>query len=169
MPGLVDTHVHINEPGRTDWEGFSTATRAAAAGGVTTLIEMPLNSIPATTSRGRLSRKARSRAGQTVGGRGFLGRRGSGKLGRASRALGGGRVSGSNAFWCPAAWTEFACRHRSRSSRSVAGASGARCAPAGARRTAGSHRSGGESVRGKIASGKRIPHVAGVPSARGGK
>ncbi len=50
MPGLVDTHVHINEPGRTEWEGFATATRAAAAGGVTTLIEMPLNSIPATTS-----------------------------------------------------------------------------------------------------------------------
>jgi allantoinase len=50
MPGLVDTHVHINEPGRTDWEGFTTATRAAAAGGITTLIEMPLNSIPATTS-----------------------------------------------------------------------------------------------------------------------
>jgi allantoinase len=50
MPGLVDTHVHINEPGRTDWEGFETATRAAAAGGVTTLIDMPLNSIPATTS-----------------------------------------------------------------------------------------------------------------------
>src|SRR6202795_3777148 len=50
MPGLVDTHVHINEPGRTDWEGFETATRAAAAGGVTTLIDMPLNSIPATTT-----------------------------------------------------------------------------------------------------------------------
>ncbi|HUL32705.1 MAG TPA: allantoinase AllB [Candidatus Eisenbacteria bacterium] len=50
MPGLVDTHVHINEPGRTEWEGFATATRAAAAGGITTLIEMPLNSIPATTS-----------------------------------------------------------------------------------------------------------------------
>lgn len=50
MPGIVDTHVHINEPGRTEWEGFATATRAAAAGGVTTLIEMPLNSIPATTS-----------------------------------------------------------------------------------------------------------------------
>jgi allantoinase len=48
-PGLVDTHVHINEPGRTEWEGFDTATRAAAAGGVTTLIDMPLNSIPATT------------------------------------------------------------------------------------------------------------------------
>ena len=50
MPGLVDTHVHINEPGRTDWEGFATATRAAAAGGVTTLIDMPLNSIPPTTT-----------------------------------------------------------------------------------------------------------------------
>jgi allantoinase len=50
MPGLVDTHVHVNEPGRTDWEGFATATRAAAAGGITTLIDMPLNSIPPTTS-----------------------------------------------------------------------------------------------------------------------
>ncbi len=48
-PGIVDTHVHINEPGRTEWEGFDTATRAAAAGGVTTLVDMPLNSIPATT------------------------------------------------------------------------------------------------------------------------
>jgi len=50
MPGLVDTHVHINEPGRTDWEGFETATRAAAAGGVTTIVDMPLNCIPATTT-----------------------------------------------------------------------------------------------------------------------
>lgn len=50
MPGLVDTHVHINEPGRTEWEGFDTATRAAAAGGVTTLVDMPLNSIPPTTT-----------------------------------------------------------------------------------------------------------------------
>jgi allantoinase len=50
MPGLVDTHVHVNEPGRTDWEGFESATRAAAAGGVTTIVDMPLNSIPATTT-----------------------------------------------------------------------------------------------------------------------
>ena len=57
MPGAVDTHVHINEPGRTEWEGFETATRAAAAGGVTTLIEMPLNSIPATTTRAALDAK----------------------------------------------------------------------------------------------------------------
>src|SRR4029079_10815189 len=48
LPGLVDCHVQVNEPGRTDWEGFETATRAAAAGGITTLIDMPLNSIPAT-------------------------------------------------------------------------------------------------------------------------
>src|SRR6195952_508039 len=50
IPGIVDTHVHVNEPGRTEWEGFASATRAAAAGGVTTIIDMPLNSIPATTT-----------------------------------------------------------------------------------------------------------------------
>ena len=49
-PGLVDTHVHVNEPGRTEWEGFASATRAAAAGGVTTIVDMPLNSIPPTTT-----------------------------------------------------------------------------------------------------------------------
>ncbi len=57
LPGLVDTHVHINDPGRTDWEGFESATRAAAAGGVTTLIDMPLNSIPATTNVAALEAK----------------------------------------------------------------------------------------------------------------
>ncbi|HEX5868858.1 MAG TPA: allantoinase AllB [Longimicrobium sp.] len=70
MPGLVDTHVHINEPGRTEWEGFETATRAAAAGGVTTLVEMPLNSIPATTSVVALAAKfaaARGRLHVDVG------------------------------------------------------------------------------------------------------
>jgi allantoinase len=46
LPGLVDTHVHINEPGRTEWEGFATATRAAAAGGYTTVVDMPLNCLP---------------------------------------------------------------------------------------------------------------------------
>ena len=50
LPGVVDTHVHVNEPGRTAWEGFATATRAAAAGGVTTIVDMPLNSVPATTT-----------------------------------------------------------------------------------------------------------------------
>ncbi|MCB0894069.1 MAG: allantoinase AllB [Nocardioides sp.] len=57
LPGLVDTHVHVNEPGRTEWEGFATATRAAAAGGVTTIVDMPLNCIPATTTVAALEEK----------------------------------------------------------------------------------------------------------------
>src|SRR5205807_2384875 len=61
LPGLVDTHVHVNEPGRTEWEGFDTATRAAAAGGVTTIVDMPLNSIPPTTTVDALAAK-RARA-----------------------------------------------------------------------------------------------------------
>jgi dihydroorotase-like cyclic amidohydrolase len=61
LPGLVDTHVHVNEPGRTEWEGYATATRAAAAGGVTTIVDMPLNSIPrpAQSRRWRSSRRPR--------------------------------------------------------------------------------------------------------------
>lgn len=64
MPGLVDSHVHINEPGRTEWEGFATATRAAAAGGVTTLVDMPLNSIPPTTTVAGLKAKVKAARGQ---------------------------------------------------------------------------------------------------------
>lgn len=64
MPGLVDTHVHVNEPGRTDWEGFETATRAAAAGGVTTIVDMPLNSIPATTTPGAFDAKLKAATGK---------------------------------------------------------------------------------------------------------
>jgi allantoinase len=60
LPGVVDTHVHVNEPGRTEWEGFETATRAAAAGGVTTIVDMPLNSVPVTTTVHALERKARA-------------------------------------------------------------------------------------------------------------
>src|SRR5438552_11957451 len=64
MPGLVDTHVHVNEPGRTDWEGFETATCAAAAGGVTTIVDMPLNSIPATTTLDGLKAKLAAAEGK---------------------------------------------------------------------------------------------------------
>jgi len=64
MPGLVDTHVHLNEPGRTEWEGFATGTRAAAAAGITTLIEMPLNSIPSTISAQAYAAKIRAADGQ---------------------------------------------------------------------------------------------------------
>ena len=73
LPGLVDTHVHINEPGRTEWEGFATATRAAAAGGLTALIEMPLNAIPATTSVTGLLSKVEGSAGQLMVDVGFWG------------------------------------------------------------------------------------------------
>ena len=106
LPGLVDAHVHINEPGRTEWEGFATATRAAAAGGVTTLVDMPLNSIPATTSVAALEAKraaardrldvdcallGRRRARQHRGA-GAAGRRRGRRLQGLPRALGSGRV-----------------------------------------------------------------------------
>jgi allantoinase len=64
MPGVVDSHVHVNEPGRTEWEGFETATHAAAAGGVTTIVDMPLNSIPATTSVAALEAKVHALHGK---------------------------------------------------------------------------------------------------------
>jgi len=64
IPGLVDTHVHINEPGRTNWEGFATATRAAASGGITTLLDMPLNSVPVTTTAEALQVKRAAADGQ---------------------------------------------------------------------------------------------------------
>lgn len=73
LPGLVDTHVHANEPGRAHWEGFASATRAAAAGGVTTIVEMPLNSIPATTSADALRRKAGAAEGRVHVDVGFWG------------------------------------------------------------------------------------------------
>ncbi len=66
LPGVVDSHVHVNEPGRTEWEGFETATRAAAVGGVTTIVDMPLNSIPVTTTVGALEQKAHAAAGRAA-------------------------------------------------------------------------------------------------------
>src|SRR5260370_4010484 len=63
LPGLVDSHVHINEPGRTEWEGFRTATRAAAAGGYTFLVDMPLNCLPATTTVAALEAKRKAASG----------------------------------------------------------------------------------------------------------
>jgi allantoinase len=73
LPGIVDCHAHVNEPGRTDWEGFATATLAAAAGGITTLVDMPLNSIPATTTRAALATKAKAAKGQCAVDYGFWG------------------------------------------------------------------------------------------------
>ena len=73
LPGLVDSHVHVNEPGRTAWEGFASATRAAAAGGVTTIVDMPLNSLPPTTTVDNLRVKQERAAGQAFVDVGFWG------------------------------------------------------------------------------------------------
>ncbi|MFE6979073.1 allantoinase AllB [Streptomyces sp. NPDC057682] len=73
LPGLVDTHVHVNDPGRTEWEGFHTATRAAAAGGITTLLDMPLNSLPPTTTVEHLRIKQRVAAPKAHVDTGFWG------------------------------------------------------------------------------------------------
>jgi allantoinase len=81
LPGLVDSHVHVNEPGRTDWEGFASATRAAAAGGVTTIIDMPLNSIPPTVDVAALKVKRKSAEGQCFVDVGFWGGAVPGNLG----------------------------------------------------------------------------------------
>ncbi|HKB43222.1 MAG TPA: allantoinase AllB, partial [Chitinophagaceae bacterium] len=73
MPGIIDPHVHINEPGHTDWEGFDTATKAAIAGGITTLIDMPLNSLPVTTTAKAFDEKINSLQGQLNTNCGFWG------------------------------------------------------------------------------------------------
>ena len=73
LPGLVDAHVHLNEPGRTEWEGFWTGTQAAAFGGVTTVVDMPLNAIPPTTTVNGLEEKIRAAEGQCWVDVGFYG------------------------------------------------------------------------------------------------
>lgn len=73
LPGLVDAHVHLNEPGRTEWEGFWTGTRAAASGGVTTVVDMPLNAIPPTTTLSGFEEKLRASRGQCWVDVGFYG------------------------------------------------------------------------------------------------
>jgi len=107
LPGLVDTHVHINEPGRTEWEGFQTATRAAAAGGVTTLVEMPLNSIPATTTRHSLETKRAAAEGKCCVDVGFWGGVVPGNRAELPRMFAGG-VFGFKCFLVPSGVDEFA-------------------------------------------------------------
>ena len=106
MPGLIDTHVHVNEPGRTDWEGFETATRAAAAGGVTILLDMPLNSIPATTTRAAFDIKRRAAAGKSWVNVGFLGGLVPGNVNDLASLWAGG-VFGFKCFLAPSGVDEF--------------------------------------------------------------
>ena len=105
-PGLVDCHVHVNEPGSTDWEGFATATRAAAAGGVTTLVDMPLNCIPVTTTRAALEEKRRVAAGQLHVDVGFWGGVIPGNAGELAELAAGGAL-GCKAFLIHSGIDEF--------------------------------------------------------------
>ena len=108
MPGLVDTHVHINDPGRADWEGFETATLAAAAGGVTTLVDMPLNSIPPTTTVAALEAKRRAAAGPLPRRRRILGRRGARQCSRHRAARARRSAAASSVSSVPSGVDEFA-------------------------------------------------------------
>ncbi len=107
MPGLVDTHVHVNEPGRGEWEGFASATRAAAAGGITTLVDMPLNSIPATTTAAALAAKRAAAAAACQVDCGFWGGLVPGNAGELAGLAAAG-VSGFKCFLVPAGVEEFA-------------------------------------------------------------
>ncbi len=106
MPGVVDTHVHCNEPGRSEWEGFAFATRAAAAGGVTTVIDMPLNSIPATTTTAALRTKLEAARGQCWVDMGFLGGVIPGNTSELRPLLDAG-VFGFKCFLCESGVPEF--------------------------------------------------------------
>jgi allantoinase len=106
IPGLVDTHVHINEPGRTEWEGFATATRAAAAGGITTIVDMPLNSIPPTIDPAALDGKRRAAGGQAHVDLGFWGGAVPASLG-GLRALHDAGVCGFKCFLLDSGVAEF--------------------------------------------------------------
>ena len=102
----MDTHVHVNEPGRTEWEGFATATRAAAAGGVTTIVDMPLNSIPPTTSTEALEAKRAAAEGAVHVDVGFWGGAVPENLGHL-RELHEAGVFGFKCFLCPSGVDEF--------------------------------------------------------------
>jgi Amidohydrolase family len=104
LPGLVDSHVHVNEPGRTDWEGFTSATRAAAVGGITTLVDMPLNSIPPTTDVAALEAKRKAADGQLHVDVAFWGGAVPGNAGEL-RGLHDAGVVGFKAFLVPSGWT----------------------------------------------------------------
>jgi allantoinase len=106
LPGLVDTHVHVNEPGRTEWEGFDTATRAAAAGGVTTIVDMPLNSIPPTVSVPALEAKVRAAQGRCHVDVGFWGGAVPGNQGELERLHAAG-VYGFKCFLLDSGVEEF--------------------------------------------------------------
>ena len=106
LPGLVDSHVHVNEPGRTEWEGFVTATRAAAAGGVTTIVDMPLNSLPPVVTAGALAVKREAAEGRCAVDVGFWGGAVPGNVPELRRLHDAG-VYGFKCFVSPSGVEEF--------------------------------------------------------------
>nr|WP_202485798.1 allantoinase AllB [Streptomyces sp. SID4985] len=119
LPGLVDTHVHVNDPGRAEWEGFRTATRAAAAGGITTLVDMPLNSLPPTTTTAHLDVKRAAAHGRTHIDVGFWGGALPGNV-KDLRPLHEAGVFGFKAFLSPSGVDEFPHLEREQLARSLA-------------------------------------------------
>lgn len=110
MPGLVDSHVHVNEPGRTHWEGFATATRAAALGGVTTIVDMPLNSLPPTTDVAALEAKRHAARGQIAVDVAMWGGAVPGNAAQLA-ALHAAGVRGFKTFLCDSGVPEYGCTH----------------------------------------------------------
>lgn len=106
LPGLVDSHVHVNEPGRTEWEGFETATRAAAAGGVTAIVDMPLNSMPVTTTARAFERKREAAEGKLHVDVGFWGGVVPGNAAELG-LLGRAGALGAKAFLCHSGIDDF--------------------------------------------------------------
>jgi allantoinase len=119
LPGLVDTHVHVNEPGRTDWEGFESATRAAAAGGTTTIVDMPLNSIPPTTTAAALAAKRDAASGGCAVDVAFWGGVVPGNEGRLAELVDAG-VCGFKAFMIDSGVPEFPPLDRDGLARAMA-------------------------------------------------
>ncbi|CAL9377712.1 Allantoinase [Streptomyces sp. enrichment culture] len=119
LPGLVDTHVHVNDPGRTEWEGFWTATRAAAAGGITTLVDMPLNSLPPTTTVDHLRIKREVAADKAHVDVGFWGGALPGNV-KDLRPLHEAGVFGFKAFLSPSGVDEFPHLDQEQLARSMA-------------------------------------------------
>ncbi|MGW3659939.1 allantoinase AllB [Streptomyces sp. NPDC005151] len=119
LPGLVDTHVHVNDPGRTEWEGFWTATRAAAAGGITTLLDMPLNSLPPTTTVGHLRTKQQVAAAKAHIDTGFWGGAIPSNV-KDLRPLHEAGVFGFKCFLSPSGVEEFPELDREQLARSLA-------------------------------------------------